>query len=249
MAHKIFFDTNILSSPESTEHFFGGRDQLSRFQRIAEILIPTIVNSEIRNQKKKNLISKRDSFKSNPFFNKQIRQDEEFVSDDHIEKWLDEIESNEKIVYTKVSLKNRDILQNIVDMAVTSRPPFEVNNDKGFKDVIIYFTILQYTEDNPSDQVYFICKDGRLGEAFKGNHKVKVLKDYDEYERHQKDYFLSSYFIEKIKEHLNDETINVESVEDIKLDKELNWILKIHSNKNFYEVEVDYVSKEVISYF
>lgn len=256
MAHKVFFDTNIIRNSDGIEHFLGGRDQLERFKKVAEIMIPSIVISEIKNQRIKSFKTKRDSFAGNPFFTlMKLARDK--VSDEKIGKWIDKLEASEKIDFISVPLKNKDILPEIFNLVINNLPPFELENDKGFKDAIIYFTILQYVEDNPSDQIYFICKDGRLGEAFKGCDKVKVFKDYDEYEKHQKDYFTDNYFIERLQQQLKEEYeyqeimdlpfLDPSCIKSIKLDKELNWIIEIEIEKLKFIIEVDYISKEIIS--
>jgi rRNA-processing protein FCF1 len=256
MSHKIFFDTNIIRNSEGPEYFLGGREQLERFKKVAEIMIPNIVITEIKNQRRKHFKAKRDSFFDNPFF-KLMGLSQDRLSDEKIEKWIEQLEEKEKIEYTKVSVKDRDILPEIFELASNNLPPFEVDNDKGFKDALIYFTILQYVEENPTDQIYFICKDGRLGEAFKGNDSVRVFKDYEEYEKHQKDYFTDNYFIERLHQqlvegHAYQEILNLpfldpSCIKSIKLDKELNWVIEIEIEGLKFIVEVDYVSKEIIS--
>jgi hypothetical protein len=256
MAHKVFFDTNIIRNSDGVDHFFGGRQELDRFKKVAEIMIPSIVITEIKNQRRKSFKSKRDSFLSNPFFN-LMGLNKDRVSDEKIEKWIDNLEKNEKIEHTKITVKNKDILPEIFELAINNKPPFEIDTDKGFKDTIIYFTILQYIKDNPSDQIYFICRDGRLGEAFKENDKIKIFKSYDEYEKNQKDYFIDNYFIERLQQQLKEEHeyqqimelpfIDPSCIKNIKLDKELNWILDIEIQDLEFVVKVDYASKEIIS--
>jgi rRNA-processing protein FCF1 len=256
MTHKVFFDTNIIRNSEGIEHFLGGRDQLERFKNVAEIMIPSIVITEIKNQRRKSFKSKRDSFVASPFFG-LMGLDKNRVSDEKIEKWIEKLEQNEKISFTAVPVKDRDILPDIFKLAINNLPPFEAENDKGFKDAIIYFAVLQYAEENPSDQIYFISKDGRLGEAFKGHDRIKVFKDYQEYEKHQKDYFSDSYFLERLQERLAEDHpyqeildtpfLDPSCIKSIKLDKELNWVLEIEEKGLQFVVEVDYVSKEIIS--
>ncbi len=258
MAHKIFFDTNIIRNSEGTEHFLGGREQLERFRKVAEIMIPNIVITEIKNQRRKHFRAKRDSFFDNPFF-KLMGLNQDRLSDDKIEKWIEQLEEKEKIEYTKVSVKDREILPEIFELAINNQAPFEIESDRGFKDTLIYFTILQFVEDNPSDQIYFICKDGRLGEAFEQHEKIKVFRNYDEYERHQRDYFTDNYFIERLHEQivgmygneyeklLQPSSLNPSCIKSIKLDKQLNWVLNVVIDELEFIVEIDYISKEIIS--
>lgn len=246
MADKVFFDTNIIKNANGVEHFLGGRDQLERFRKIAEIMIPTIVITEIKNQKRKNLKEKRDNFIENPFFN-FLKIERSLITDEKIEEVIDIMEAKEKIPFTKIPIKNREILPEIVELAVNNLPPFGEKADNGFKDTLIYFSILQYAEDNLSDKIYFISNDERLRSAFKEHDRVRVFKSYDDFEKHQKDYFYKEYFLLKLREELRDETLARASISDIRLDRELNWVIDLILDSGDKEVLVDYNSKEILS--
>jgi hypothetical protein len=55
-------------------------------------------------------------------------------------------------------LKNNDVLPKITDLALDKKPPFEDKDksDKGFKDALIYFSVLEYLQETPNKKV-FLC--------------------------------------------------------------------------------------------
>jgi hypothetical protein len=83
-----------------------------------------------------------------------------------IAQWCYELFQN----YLKAQvLKNNNVLPEIKDLALNKKPPFDDKNgtEKGFKDALIYFSVLEYLQKIPNKKVFVCVKDGRLKEAFK----------------------------------------------------------------------------------
>jgi hypothetical protein len=55
-----------------------------------------------------------------------------------------------------------------LNLALDKKPPFEDKDksDKGFKDALIYFSVLEYLQETPNKKVFVCVKDERLKEAF-----------------------------------------------------------------------------------
>jgi len=70
---KVIFDTNFIRNTEA-KHFLGGRSELEKFAKVAELVFPDIVIEEIKNQKRKNLEKNKSSFLSNPYAEIQRHQ-------------------------------------------------------------------------------------------------------------------------------------------------------------------------------
>ena len=103
MKYKVIFDTNSIRNAESVADFLGGRAELERFLKVSEIIIPDIVIEEIKNQKRKHLISKRESFISNPFhFLRKINEEETKSFD--IDKWITDLVDKESIPHTVIAI-------------------------------------------------------------------------------------------------------------------------------------------------
>lgn len=243
MKYKVVFDTNSIRNAESVADFLGGRSELERFLKVSEIVIPDIVIEEIKNQKRKHLISKRDSFLSNPFhFLRKIDEDETKSFD--IEKWILELAGIESLPYSVITL-TINVLEDIKKLALGNLPPFDETSDKGFKDAYIYFTILEYLDNIEGENIFLVTKDDRLKLALNDNARVTVVKDFDEFEKHIDAYFRDEYFISRLKEEVS-ENITAECINEIWLNTEENWVIKLTCDETTYFVEVDFSSREII---
>jgi len=246
MKHKVIFDTNSIRNAESASDFLGGRKELESFLKMAEIILPDIVIDEIKSQKRKHLVSKRDSFLSNPFhFLRKI--DEEGTKNFDIETWISELVNNEKIPHTIIHLTRENALEEIRNLCLENCPPFDESTDRGFKDAYIYITVLDYLKTIGSERVFLVSKDGRLKQAFYGNTQVKVVANFEEFERNTGDYFRELYFIDKLKEELSEE-IDPEYIQDIWLNINENWVIKVNTGLKVYFTEVDFSSREILNY-
>lgn len=246
MKYKVIFDTNSIRNADSVADFLGGRSELERFLKVSDIIIPDIVIDEIKCQKRKHLVSKRDSFLSNPFhFLRKI--DEEKTKSFDIDKWISELAAGEKLPYTTIHLTRTNGLNEIKRLCLGNLPPFEENSDKGFKDAYIYLTITDYLNSLKDEDVFVITKDERLKMAFDGNNRVTVVKDYDEFEKYIDIYFREEYFINRLKEEISENT-TPDSIEEIWLNTNENWVIKLSCDEKIYHVEVDFSSREIIDF-
>lgn len=244
MKEKVIFDTNTIRNTEINT-FFGGRKELELFVQDADIIIPFTVVEEIKRQKKAVLKSKRDSFVSNPFH--RLRGINEvdtksFDIDAYIQKLIDE----ETIPFEVIDLKSNDVLPLIKELAIAKQPPFEEadGTDKGFKDALIYFSVLEYLQEVPNKYIFVCAKDNRLGEAFKNNPNVFVVKDYNEFKQHSISQFFDDYFIEKVNEELGI-TITKENIKEYWYNIIDNKVVLIEFEGEEYVIETD--SGEIIN--
>jgi len=244
--YKVIFDTNSIHNPESPSNFFGGREELERFLKVAEIIIPDMVIEEIRNQKRKHLISKRDAFLSNPFHSLKNLDKNETKNFD-INNCILQLEADEKLPFSTIGLTRSNAIEEIKKLCLANDPPFDGKSDKGFKDAYIYLSILEYLENCSDKEVFFVTNDNRLKEAFAENPIIKIVKDFSDFENYIVDYFSENYFIEKLKEELS-EDVDSDSIEDVWLNIDENWVLKIKCTDKICFVEVDFFSKEIIGY-
>jgi len=244
MKYKVIFDTNSIRNAESLSDFLGGRTDLESFSKVADLIIPDLVIEEIKAQKRKHLISKRDSFLSNPFH--LLRKlNESDTKDFDIEKWILELAEKEKIPYKLISLSESGILEKMKKLCLECQPPFEEGSDKGFKDTYIYFTILEFLDKCDDKNIFVVTKDERLRDAFLGKIRVRIVRNYDEFEKYIDNYFSEEYFINRLKEEV-DIKINKDCIKDSWLNIDDNWVLKIECEESLYLVEVDFATKEII---
>nr|WP_315207503.1 PIN domain-containing protein [uncultured Flavobacterium sp.] len=244
MKEKVIFDTNTIRNTEINT-FFGGRPELELFIQDADIIIPFTVVEEIKRQKKAVLKSKRDSFVSNPFHKLRGINEVDTNSFD-IDAYIQKLINEETIPFEVIDLKSNDVLPLIKELAITKQPPFEAgdNTDKGFKDALIYFSVLEYLQEVPNKYVFVCAKDNRLGEAFKNNPNVFVVKDYNEFKQHSISQFFDDYFIEKVNEELGI-TITKENIKEYWYNINDNKVVLIEFEGEEYVIETD--SGEIIN--
>ena len=244
MKEKVIFDTNTVRNTEINT-FFGGRKELELFVQDADIIIPFTVIEEIKRQKRVVLKSKKDSFISNPFHKLRGMSEEDtksFDIDAYIQKLIDE----ETIPFEVIDLKSNEVLPLIKELAILKKPPFEEGDgtDKGFKDALIYFSVLEYLDDFPQKYVFVCAKDNRLGEAFKNNPSVIVIKDYKEFKQHSISQFFDDYFIEKVNEEL-EITIIQDNIKEYWYNINDNKVVLIEFEGEEFVIETD--SGEIIN--
>ena len=242
---KVIFDTNLIRNSESKQ-FLGGRNELQKFAKVADIVFPDIVIEEIKHQKSRSLKSKKQSFLSNPFhWLKNLDRDETERFD--IDAHITDLEDNEDLKYEVIELTDYTVLKQMKELALKKLPPFESgdNTDKGFKDAYIYFTILEYLQ-SISDKTVFVCtKDGRLKEALQKHPSIVIVKDYEDFIRNSITAFYDDYFIEKLNEEI-DPFITKADFIDYWVNINENRVLLIKTNDGKYVVEVD--SGEIIAF-
>ena len=235
---KVIFDTNFIRNTEPKQ-FLGGRSELKKFEKVAEIIFPDIVIEEIKHQKRKSLEKNRSSFLSNPFhWIKNLDSDETQSFD--IESHISDLVENEDLKYQIIFLTDYSILGKMKELALKKLPPFEAgdNTDKGFKDAYIYFTILEYLQ-SILDKVVFVCtKDGRLKEALNEHPSIIVVQDYDDFIQNSITKYYDGYFIEMLKSDIHTD-IEQESIIDYWVNINENHVLLININDEQSVVEVD----------
>jgi len=243
---KVIFDTNFIRNTEAKQ-FLGGRSELEKFAKVAELVFPDIVIEEIKNQKRKNLESKKDSFLKNPFhWLRKLDQDETKSFD--IESYITELEAEETLKYSVIKLTDYFVLEQMKDLALKKLPPFEAgdNTDKGFKDACIYFTTLEYLQSIPDKMIFFCCKDGRLKEAFQKHPNIIVIDSYDDFKKSTIGEYRTEYFVEKLREELQNNSIIDSNIIDYWFNINENQVLLLEIDGEKYVVEVD--SGEIVAF-
>jgi hypothetical protein len=242
---KVIFDTNFVRNVDPKK-FLGGRSELERFSEVAEIILPDIVIGEIKSQKRRILASKKQSFLDNPFHWIKNLNDDETKNFD-IEAHITELEKNETIEYEVINLSDYSVLEQMKDLALRKKPPFEAgdNTDKGFKDACIYFATLEYLQEISDKVIFVCCKDGRLKEAFKQHPNIIIIETFDEFVQHSIISFYSDYFVGKLKLEVHAD-ITKENIIDYWVNINDNRVLLIEVDGERYVVEVD--SGEVVEF-
>ena len=156
--NEMYFFENIISILEEIEV----RDWYEKVQ----IIIPNIVVQELFIQFKDKYKSKLDSLKSFEFPHVVI--DKKFDDNKHLET----LYKNGIINITTKNAKctilphpQSGCLDSIISRAINKTDPFEGKtreSDKGFKDVIIWESLLEYKNNNRVDTILLYCNDNKL---------------------------------------------------------------------------------------
>lgn len=244
MRDKVIFDTNVVRNPE-INNFLGGREILERFVQDADIVIPDTVIQEIKRQKRSSLVSNKTKFLTNPF-HKLIGVDEANTKSFDVEVYIQKLLNDETIPFETIDLKDHSVLPQIKELAILKKAPFEAgdNTDKGFKDALIYFTILEYLQEIPNKYVFVFAKDARFKEALVNHPNIIIIDSYEDFKKHGISQFYDPYFIEKINAEL-EITIVKENIKEYWYNISDNIVVLIEFEGQEYVIETD--SGEIVS--
>lgn len=177
----IILDTNILHIRKFKDYYnfelntsytdlqgkIERRDLASSFK----ILIPDLVFKELQKQKLQqyendfNQLSQlKEKFENFP--NIEFKLPQQFDYEKFLEQKISEFKTRNSIETIKTTNKDKSF-NKIIEKAINKKPPFEgtdKQSDKGFKDVLIWESILNYAQNNPGDY-YFYTRDKGFGEA------------------------------------------------------------------------------------
>lgn len=202
-AHKIdgylefkpISDFNKLIKFKNNENLFN----LDFF--ISKITLMEIINQKIINYNKK----KEELYKLIEYFNcknHKIKINDEKYYQRYFKKNVEEFfEKNDiKII------KYRNIkLDKIIERALKHKNPFAKDGDKGFKDTIIWESIINNEIIDTYDLVYFFTNDNGFDpeKLKKENNKINIVRNLEKLEEH----ILNSYYELCIKKVIDKENL------------------------------------------
>lgn len=241
MREKIVFDTNFLFNKKAS-HFFGNRDEMEKFELVADIIVPEIVIEELEHKYARSFGQEKDKFFKTLLPNIINHNTEEIIVENEIKQLID----SETIQYKVINLTDYSVLSNMKDLALKKLPPFEPNDgtDKGFKDTYIYFTILEYIQNIP-DKYLFVCvKDQRFKKAFTHLPNVFAIESYEEFLSHRVSQFQDDYFLQKLEENLGFK-VKPNQVKDFWINGDYNEVVLVEEKGDKFVVEVD--AEEIVN--
>jgi hypothetical protein len=172
---SIFLDTNVIFSREDdfSKALFGEKlteiiDEIESndLYENVQIFIPQIVIDELQIQQVEKYEEAFSKIKNIKFHNFDILYDKEYKNqaEELFESKLDEIKGS-LVRISVLPYPQNETLKSIIKRAVLKKAPFEgraKESDKGFKDVILWETILQYKREHATDTVILFSGDGRI---------------------------------------------------------------------------------------
>lgn len=190
----IVLDTNILNVSHSKNICFESFQLNKNFEEIVksisedrfrddvQILIPEIVKGELKQHRIEDYIKEIDelsriqknlsSLAEIKFEYKTTREYERFI-----ERKMGEYFAKYKMV-SFVPICGNEYFEKIVKKALIKETPFEgkeKTSDKGFKDTLIFYSLVNYSINNSGDYI-FLTKDGK----FHGNDGKLLARQFEE---------------------------------------------------------------------
>jgi rRNA-processing protein FCF1 len=209
------------------------------FLKDADIVIPEIVIQEIKRQKKEKLVNNKHQFFFNPL-HKILDVNEATTKGFNVENYIQKLLEEEAIPFEVIDLKNNDVLPQIKNLALNNEPPFEENTDKGFKDTLIYFSVLEYLQEIPNKKVFVCTNDIRLKKALNNHNNIIVVENHEAFKQQIVSQFFDDYFIEKVNTELG-VTITKENI--IKywhnIEDNQNVLIKVEDEEYIVELDAD----------
>ncbi len=132
------------------------------------VLIPQIVIDELFEHQKKAYYDKFASIKSCKFPTFEVKAHENY--DAWLSSMFKQALSELKTRIAKCEIipyPSNEVLPNIIKRSIAKKAPFEgkeKESDKGFKDVIIWESTLEYKKSHPIDTIIMCSRDGRFGD-------------------------------------------------------------------------------------
>ena len=241
MREKVVFDTNFLFN-KSASSFFGSREELNRFSKLSDIILPEIVLEELEAKYHRLFTDDKEKFFKTILPNIIEHNTNEIVIEDKIRYLIE----NEAIPFSIIKLTNFNVLPEIKKLAINKTSPFEAGEgtDKGFKDAYIYFTILEYLQTIDAKYIFVCSKDKRFKKAFEHHSNIIAIESFDEFKQHSVSQFYDEYFIGKVNEELG-VTITKENIKEYWNNVNDNKVVAIDIEGVEYVIETD--ASEIIS--
>lgn len=184
----IIPDTNMFTPGDNTRydltklHFEKYEDvlnllELNFLEKNVEIYFPEIVLLELlskqERQMKKRLTKLNELFSDfNNFEDVSMKIFDKTFIDSYCKSLKEKYYSELKII--PIPNNKTKLFNDILKMAINKYPPFSEKSDPGFKDAILYLSILEFSEENCFDKYILFTRDGvfkRKKETFKKRFK------------------------------------------------------------------------------
>lgn len=175
----VFLDSNILHSKSTdfTKARFAerleeliGEIEVNDLYTYVKLVIPQLVISELRKQQIDDCSDTVKDLRKIKVTSQviQLPQDYEKTCDEVFDNTLDSLQDGTVKVDVAPYPPN-EALQGLIQRAISKQPPFEgkdKESDKGFKDALIWESLLEYKKQNIKDVLVLYSKDKRITDSF-----------------------------------------------------------------------------------
>lgn len=250
----IIFDTNVLRSTKDDKVLYCTFEFGSPFEKVesfilknglsdfVEVAIPRIALDELNRQKSRSYFSDVDAFSGiysrlsqTPNYASTVLPDRGFDYKTHIEKLSEQYLNTKRIRIIEIPDDDhqKEAFQRIIKRALDTQPPFKQHHehsDVGFKDALIWESILSYDRIKDFDKVILLTKDSgfdskcaeEFDKSFKKYFSIQLSEDdvtdelgsdYADYIKNR-DFIIyakSDYFGDHLREQLSGKSVLVDT--------------------------------------
>lgn len=216
MKTYIIFDTNILhlrSYNDFSKFVFHqiyeeiqGKIERHDVVKNFELLVPEITIQELFQQQLKafveNIYLLKDAYSNcQQLYEIDLKIDDSFQYEPYLIKMRHQYLSSKDINILPICNENK--FSNIVNRALNKKAPFEgrdKKSDKGFKDALIWESILEFASENEGEYIFITNDKGFQQDLIKEFEQVthKSISFYNKDERQKLDLHIEKYSEEKI---------------------------------------------------
>lgn len=240
---QVIFDACTLFHI-GTATFYSG--EIKKFHEHCDIFIPKVADAEFRLKRIKDL-----------------RKHYEQLSDTHkwtegsIKRHIQDLYAGETekyeiqiIDYPTDSKSRSELLQKLLDYAIYHKAPFsaeEKKGDNGFKDAFIYFTILDHLDQFDVPYVFVCTDDGRFISALKRHSRIKVIRNYGEFEKNSLSLKVNKISVDELVNYLGIDPASRIIVRHYEFNNKGNMVMHVSLRKGSTEgwlVEYDVNGRE-----
>lgn len=257
----IILDTNILHIRNFKDYYnfelstsytdLQGKIERRDLANSFKILVPDLVFRELQRQKLQqyenefsqlNLL--KEKFKNFP--DVTIKLPSELNYEEFLEQKISEFKMRNSIETIK-TISESSIFNKIVNKAINKKPPFEGNekqSDKGFKDVLIWESILNYAQNNPGDY-YFYTRDKGFDETLSDEFNNLTTNSSITFVNEKKQNFLNELI-----DALSEEIISTERLKNVnnEITKLLPELIENLTEKVFNTLSVNNIPNYKLEY-
>ena len=184
----VFLDSNILHSKSTdfTKARFAekleeliGEIEVNDLYTYVKLVIPQVVISELRRQQIDDCSDAVRTLRKTTVTEQiiELPQDYEKICDSVFDGTLDALHDGTVVVDIAPYPPN-EALQGLIQRAINKNPPFEgkeKESDKGFKDALIWESLLDHKRHNAKDVFVLYSRDNRITDAFLAKEFLKLF--------------------------------------------------------------------------
>lgn len=176
----VLVDTNIVRNEQSLDYLLGARKALTELKDAITLVVPDMVIEELIVQKRAAFEDAKQRLSGNFLIDHLLVSTSDIESLDFL-NFESSLREDSSIPYIIAQMPSDEgSLDTIKEMALHNSPPFNKENDKGFKDACVVLAMAHFISGHSAESVYVISNDGRVRDYFDADKRCVCLKSLDD---------------------------------------------------------------------